>query len=442
MPLRPVLRAATSAAESPAFADASGRGAMLEDDRPRLRPLRGRELVHDGRSYVALECPLGIFAGPILVASEWFHRVVRHFDGTNTLCAIRDRLVRETSQRIPLEQLQSLAADLDRALALDSPALSRFLDDYRAQRIRPAAHAGASYPADAGALRAQLARYFADAEGSGPLSESGRNGHPRVRGILSPHIDFARGGPTYTHAYRELVERSDADVFVIFGVAHSPCRRRFAATRKDFQTPLGVARTDQEFVDAIESSVGPSLFDDELAHRNEHSVEFQVVFLQHLLGDRRDFTIVPILVGSFHDLMVRKGEPIDDPEVARFVAAVRHAEATRGKRVAYIGGIDLCHVGPQFGDPGPVRDATLDEVRRFDAALLDRARAADAAGWFGHAAEVRDRWRVCGLSATYTMLHAMGPANGRLLKYHQAVDARRTCCVTIASVAYDSPSEA
>jgi hypothetical protein len=320
--------------------------------------------------------------------------------------------------------------------------LSRFLDDYRGRRIRPAAHAGASYPADEQALRAQLAGYFDDPEGSGPPAESRGNGHPRVRGILSPHIDFARGGPTYTHAYKELVDRSDAEVFVIFGVAHSPCRRRFVATRKDFQTPLGLARTDQEFVGSLAASVGLSVFDDELAHRSEHSVEFQVVFLQHLLGGRRDFTIVPVLVGSFHDLMGRKGEPIDDPEVARFVAAVRQAESSRGKKVAYIGGIDLCHVGAQFGDPGPVLDATLDEVRRFDTALLDRARAADPAGWFGHAAEVRDRWRVCGLSATYTMLHAMGPASGRLLKYHQAVDARRTCCVTIASVAYDSPSEA
>ncbi len=204
-------------------------------------PLRGRELIHDGRSYVALECPLGIFAGPILIARDWFHQVVRHFDGTNTLGSIQDRLLRETSQQVPIEQLRSLAADLDRALALDSPALARFLDDYRAQRVRPAAHAGASYPAEERGLRAQLARYFADPEGSGPPSEAARNGHPRVRGILSPHIDFARGGPTYTHAYKELVERSDADVFVIFGVAHSPCRQRFALTRKDFQTPLGIA---------------------------------------------------------------------------------------------------------------------------------------------------------------------------------------------------------
>jgi hypothetical protein len=76
-------------------------------------------------------------------------------------------------------------------------------------------------------------------------------------------------------------------------------------------------------------------------------------------------------------------------------------------------------------------------VRRFDQSMLDRASAGDAAGWFGTAAEVDNRWRVCGLAATYTMLQAMGPARGRLLKYDQAVDDRRTCCVTFASLAFE-----
>jgi AmmeMemoRadiSam system protein B len=234
------------------------------------------------------------------------------------------------------------------------------------------------------------------------------------------------------------VERSDADIYVIFGVAHSPCRRRFALTRKDFETPLGLARTDQDFIDGLCVDGAGAYFDDELAHRREHSVEFQVVFLQYLLSGRRDFSIVPILVGSFHDFVQSGTDPMGDAEIARFVDAVRRSADRSGKRVAYIGGIDLCHVGPEFGDPNPVDPSTLEEVRRFDAMMLDRAGAVDPRGWFQHAARVGDRWRVCGLSAAYVMMHAIGPAKGRLLKYDQAVDARGNCCVTFASVAYDS----
>jgi AmmeMemoRadiSam system protein B len=162
------------------------------------------------------------------------------------------------------------------------------------------------------------------------------------------------------------------------------------------------------------------------------------VFLQYALGERRPFTIVPILVGSFHDLMQEGIDPIDDPEVRRMIQALGSAERASGKKVVYIGGIDLCHVGPEFGDPTSVDDLTRKEVRSFDQAMLDRASAVDAPGWFSRAAEIQNRWRVCGLAATYTLLRSIGPAKGRILSYDQAIDPARTCCVTFASVAYES----
>jgi AmmeMemoRadiSam system protein B len=253
---------------------------------------------------------------------------------------------------------------------------------------------------------------------------------------LSPHIDFRRGGLVYTWSYKELVENTQADTFVVLGVAHQHCRRRFALTAKDFETPLGLVPTNRSYLDKIVSVAGRDYFDDELAHRTEHSIEFQVVFLQYLLGGRREFSIVPILVGSFHDLMVRGVDPIDDPEVSRFIHALRVAESSLGKRVAYIGGIDLCHVGPEFGDPNPVDSGLQEQVQSFDDVMLGHAAACDPQGWFRTAAEIGNRYRVCGIAATYTMLHAIGPATGRLLKYQQALDERKTCCVSFASMVF------
>jgi len=97
-------------------------------------------------------------------------------------------------------------------------------------------------------------RFFAHANGSGMPELGGTSSTARLRGILSPHIDFVRGGPTYTWSYRELVEQSDADTFVILGVAHQQSRRRFVLTRKDFETPLGLAKTDATLADAISGS--------------------------------------------------------------------------------------------------------------------------------------------------------------------------------------------
>lgn len=412
---------------------------MATLERPKLRPVSAKKAEHQGRAVVAIDDPLGVAEPIAFPVDGLIHWVLRHFDGRSTLDQIQARVQKDTGHLVAKAELLDLVERLDRSLMLDGPSFAAHRAAYRAQDVRPAALAGRSYSGTARSLRAELGRYFADARGAGMPAEAADPPEGTLRGILSPHIDFGRGGTAYTWAYKELVERSDADTFVILGVAHQPCAHRFALTRKDFETPLGLARTDRAFVDRVAALAGGHLFDDELAHRAEHSIEFQVVFLQYLLGGRRDFSIVPILVGSFHDLMERGVDPISDPEVRRVVEALKAAEAASPGRVAYIGGIDLGHVGPEFGDRESVSDATLGHLRRSDEAMLAKASAGDAAGWFAEAAGVGNRWRVCGLAATYTMLQAMGPARGDLLRYDQAVSADRSCCVSFASLAFLSP---
>ena len=414
---------------------------MATLDHPKLRPLHARRVDHEGQALVAFEDPLGVASKSVMIPLDGFHWVVRHFDGSKALGEIQADVLRQTGQMIPSIELESMVTQLDRAMILDGPTFQAFHQSYKAAHNRPSALAGRSYAGTEKALRAQLSWFFTHEKGAGlPIETAADESVKTLRGILSPHIDFGRGGPVYTWPYKELARRCDAEVFVILGVAHQYCANRFALTRKDFETPLGLARTDRSYVNKIAALAGEHFFDDELAHRTEHSIEFQVVFLQYLLGTSREYSIVPILVGSFHDLMEAGQEPINDPEVKRFVEALKAAELASGKKVAYIGGIDLAHVGPEFGDPDPVSSSTLDEIRLFDAEMLDRATASDASGWFQTAASVHNRWRVCGLAATYTMLHAMGPTSGKLLQYDQAVNPERTCCVTFAGVSYDSPS--
>jgi AmmeMemoRadiSam system protein B len=413
---------------------------MASLERPKLRHLSAQRFEHQGRAYAALEDPLGVFDDAVLIPLDGFQSIVRHLDGKTTLPEIQARVFRDVGKRLALSTLREMVEQLDQAMVLDGPTFAAFHAAYRQERVRPPALAGRSYAASERALRAQLAQFFAHDRGAG-LPRRDVAPSARLRGILSPHIDFHRGGPVYTWSYKELVEQSDADTFVILGVAHQYCRNRFALTRKDFATPLGLVPTDRAYVDRIAGEAGTDLFEDELSHRAEHSIEFQAVFLQYLLGGLRPFSIVPILVGSFHDLMEEGIDPIKDAQVRQFIGALRRAESASGKRVAYIGGIDLSHVGPDFGDPEPVDAAMLDHVRRFDTAMLDHAAASDPAGWFDTAAKVGNRWRVCGLAATYTMLHAMGPARGRLLKYDQAVDDQRTCCVSFASLAFEASGE-
>src|SRR5262249_48117510 len=150
--------------------------------------------------------------------------------------------------------LQHLTETLDGACFLEGPRLDEKFAEFLRAPIREPACIG-SYEAEPEALKQQLHGLFVHARGPGAPEA---NGHPRdnhLRGALIPHIDYQRGGPTFAWGFKELVERSDATVFVIIGTAHySP--KRFTLTRKDFRTPLGVAETDKTYVDRIAAVYG------------------------------------------------------------------------------------------------------------------------------------------------------------------------------------------
>ena len=261
---------------------------------------------------------------------------------------------------------------------------------------------------------------------------------------MSPHIDLHRGGPAFAWAYDRIVTESDAQLFVILGTAHTPLKGMFSVSRKHFATPLGIARTDRSFVDDLatrlsargDASKAAQIFSDEMPHRNEHSIEFQTLLLEYVLGGRRDYSILPILVGSFHPFVMHNRSPGDSPVVADFVAALRETVDACGKKVCFIAGVDLGHIGQQFGDEQLLTDARLTEQWTDDQYLLSAACQGDSEAWFVHVAAQGDRNRICGLAPTYTMLLATQPQRGELLKYDQAIADDRTSCVSFASAAF------
>src|SRR5262249_38605747 len=148
------------------------------------------------------------------------------------------------------------------------------------------------YEGDPDALRQQLKELFTEQGGSGlprPLLPDNS-----VCAALIPHIDYPRGGMTYTWGFKEVFEHTAASLFVIIGTSHYS-EHRFTLTRKDFKTPLGIVPTDQEYIDRLVGHYGDGLFDDELmAHLPEHSIELEVVFLQYLYEGVRPIRIVPL----------------------------------------------------------------------------------------------------------------------------------------------------
>lgn len=415
---------------------------------PRLRAVDtfpvGQE---DGRQWFALRDPTG-FAGAIVLPRE-AALAAALMDGSRELAEIREAYREHTGKRLAMSDLKDLIQQLDERYFLDN---ERFRTRWKAEievylnaPIRPAAHAGGAYAGESAELTEQLDRLFTAPKGPGRYGPPASRLRPEaaLQGILSPHIDLHRGGPAFAWAYRRLVEESDADLFIIFGTAHQWMRNLFSVSKKHFETPLGVVETDKQFVGRLGQLLAAqpggkelNLFADELAHRPEHSIEFQVVFLQHLLAEHRQFKVVPILVGSFHQFIEDGRQPIDAPEVRAFVTALRTAASGHPGKVCYISGGDLAHIGRRFGDEQRLTRPILEAQSQDDQALLAAACRADAAGFFQHVASQQDRSRICGLSPTYAMLHAMQPQRGELLTYGQAIEPDGSSCVSFGSVAF------
>lgn len=304
--------------------------------------------------------------------------------------------------------------------------------------IRPAHHAGRSYPDDPELLRKMLDGLFRAEEGAGLPNHDAAPGDQRLAAIFAPHIDYGRGGETYTWAFKELVEQSKADTFVLLGTSHYSFDR-FIATAKDFETPLGVARTDQRFVQKLVDRVGDHLFHDELSHRPEHSLEFHVVFLQHLLRGR-PFQIVPLLVGSFHDAVEAGMEPSQLPDVRAMAETLNALSKEYGSKVCFVISGDLAHLGMKFGDPFRCDETTAEECQSHDRMFLKAAVSGSAGEVDKVVRREQDRRRICGYPPLYLYLASSPNTKGRVLKHDLYLDPRGHEIVSFASLAFDAPA--
>ncbi|HEY6098641.1 MAG TPA: AmmeMemoRadiSam system protein B, partial [Anaeromyxobacter sp.] len=306
---------------------------------PRLIPLDARpHPLEDGSTGVALHDPLGVVTHvAVLSSAAWW--VAARLDGRHSPEAVVEE-ARAQGMTLDRADVERLAERLGEAGFLHGPAhdalRARASEAFRSLPSRPPACAGAVYPADAGALRAAL-------EGWAAAAPPRRGARRKPSLLVAPHIDYPRGARGYARAYAALQE-SDADLFVVFGTAHETPAHLFTLTRRHYGTPLGPVATDRPAVDALVAELGAAeLLADERCHEREHSVELQLVLLRHLV--RRPFTALPVLCSSISHLE----EPARSTD--RFLDAL--ARAVRGRRVCFVAGADLAHVGPLYGDPRP-----------------------------------------------------------------------------------------
>ncbi|HSW50175.1 MAG TPA: AmmeMemoRadiSam system protein B, partial [Bryobacteraceae bacterium] len=237
------------------------------------------------------------------------------FDGEGTELDLRKTLVTLTGDLNVGEVVEHLVRSLGQAGFLEDGTYHALREErhreFAESPARIASRAGSAYPHQADELRAKLSEYL-DHNGPGAPIED-------LIGIAAPHVSPEGGRTCYQAAYGALRPEHKDCTFVVLGTSHYGQSDRFGLTRKPYVTPLGETGTAVSLVDELAERAGGGVVMEDYCHAVEHSVEFQVLFLQHTLG--AGVKILPVLCGSFGRSLVSGDAPEEDTGVSAFLSA-------------------------------------------------------------------------------------------------------------------------
>jgi AmmeMemoRadiSam system protein B len=214
--------------------------------------------------------------------------------------------------------------------------------------LRAAAVAGSWYPGTADALTREVDGYLAHASSAPPPG--------RLVALVSPHAGLRYSGPVAAYGY-SLLRTPRALTVVLVGPSHRVGFDGAAVhAHGAWDTPLGRVPVDEDVAGAILAGGSSVAFEDADVHREEHSLEMQMPFLQRVVPSLR---IVPIMMGS------QSREEIE--ELARALGA-----ALAGRDVVLVASSDLSHYQPA-AVANRLDAIVVDQVARYDdGALLER----------------------------------------------------------------------
>jgi AmmeMemoRadiSam system protein B len=267
--------------------------------------------------------------------------------------------------------------------------------------VRHSVIAGSWYPGDPRQLRAMIDDFLAE------VPEQPLQGD--LIGLIAPHAGYVYSGQVAAYAYAPLRDRSFRRVVVVSPV-HRMYAGRFAVTDKAYyETPFGLVAVDGDMIGRVERHVRLSRVSSDM----EHSLEIQLPFLQHVLGD---FQLTPLMMGDQ-----------DWGSIVELGQAMAEVTAGYGSgEVLLVASTDLSHFH------------RYDMAVELDQRVLDRITAYDPEGLATELAT--HKCEACGggpVAAVMVAAQQLGASRAVLLKYLNSGDVTgdRSSVVGYASAA-------
>ncbi len=254
--------------------------------------------------------------------------------------------------------------------------------------MRYPAVAGQFYEGTEDSLRRQIEGCFLHNLGPGEIPKL-QIGERRIKGAVVPHAGYMFSGPVAAHVCVAMAKDGFPETFIIIGPKHSPLGSPIAITTEEFSTPLGNVAIDMDLAEKLHTGV---IDNDITAHRDEHSIEVQLPFLQYL---RPDIKFVPLCIGHQTYKMAR--------EVGEIIS-----KAIEGKDVVVMASTDFSHyVQKEVAEKKDMK--AIEAIINLDAKSLYKT---------------VDKYKIsmCGYGPVMAMLEAVKGSEASLLKYSTSGD--------------------
>ena len=189
------------------------------------------------------------------------------------------------------------------------------------------------------------------------LEEAQEKDTSAPKALIVPHAGYIYSGPVAANAYARLrPHRSQYQRVILLGPCHrTPVRGLALCSADAYRMPMGDVPLDKLAIADLDIP-GVQVFD--AAHKDEHSLEVHLPFLQAVLGD---FSVVPIVVGTA------------SPElVSRVLDAL-----WGGPETLIVISSDLSHY-LKYDEARAVDAATCEAIESFDAGQINHDMACGA----------------------------------------------------------------
>ncbi len=232
------------------------------------------------------------------------------------------------------------------------------------------------------------------------FKEKSKDSKENIKGMIIPHIDINVAFDTYLKVFSYLKNMKERIIF-IFGVPHFWYEVPFSIFPKNFKVKDRIIESDIDLIEKINSKFEYDIKGDFFSYKNEHSIDFPIIFLSFL--EEKKKVIASLVSENKKENLIKIKEKICEG-----------LKDIKKEDMFFISSVDLSHVGKKFGDEKSYDTEDVDKTYLTYLSDLENEKA------FDFLEESRNKTRIDGKNTNFLFLEILkefGIKKGEIIDY-------------------------